>query len=360
MQLDRIEVEGFKSIQHLNLELRPLNVLIGANGSGKSNFISLFDLLNQMVEGKFQLLVPQAGGANTFLYFGQKVTDQIKVHLTFGQNAYRCVLVPTADDSLIFADETCYFHDHVRYPHTYEVSLGVGHKESKLPERSKYDPVVSYVFDNLKSWKVYHFHDTSESAYIKKPGNINDNLYLRHDAANLAPFLYLLQKTSSNHYEMIRDTIRLVAPFFDDFVLRPMPENENKIRLEWREKGSDYPFLAHHLSDGTLRFICLAVLLLQPKLPSTILIDEPELGLHPYAIDVLASLMRSASKRSQLIVTTQSVTLVNQFEAEDLLVVNRRDHATTIERVDPERLTEWLEDYAIGELWEKNVLGGRP
>jgi len=183
---------------------------------------------------------------------------------------------------------------------------------------------------------------------------------LRSDAGNLAAFLYLLQKTSSTHYEVIRDTIRLVAPFFDDFVLRPMPENENKIRLEWREIGSDHPFLAHHLSDGTLRFICLATLLLQPKMPSTILIDEPELGLHPYAINVLASLMRSASKRSQLIVSTQSVTLVNQFEAEDLLVVDRKDHATTIERVDPERLTEWLEDYALGDLWEKNVLGGRP
>lgn len=343
----------------MDLKLSPMNLLIGANGSGKSNFISLFDLLNQMVEGNFQLSVQRAGGANTFLYFGQKVTDEIRINLTFGQNAYSCVWVPTADDLLIFADETCYFHGH-GYSQPYLVSLGTGHRESKLPEKTTEDRVADYVLNSLKSWKVYHFHDTGESAHVKKTGDINDNLYLRSDAGNLAAFLYLLQKTSSDHYEMIRDTIRLVAPFFDDFVLRPMPENENKIRLEWRERGSDHPFLAHHMSDGTLRFICLATLLLQPKPPSTILIDEPELGLHPYAINVLASLMRSASKRSQLIVSTQSVTLVNQFEAEDLLVVDRKDHATTIERVDPERLTEWLEDYAIGDLWEKNVLGGRP
>jgi len=357
--LDKIKLEGFKSIKSLDLELRPMNVLIGANGSGKSNFISLFDLLNQMVERNFIFSVKKAGGADTFLYFGQKVTDEIRISLTFGQNAYSCVWVPTADDLLIFADEICYFHDR-SYPQPFGLWLGRGHLESELPEKAKEERVARYVLDSLEGWKVYHFHDTSESAHIKKTGDINDNLYLRSDAGNLAAFLYLLQKTSSSHYEVIRDTIRLVAPFFDDFVLRPMPENENKIRLEWRERGSDHPFLAHHLSDGTLRFICLATLLLQPKMPSTILIDEPELGLHPYAINVLASLMRSASKRSQLIVSTQSVTLVNQFEAEDLLVVDRKDHATTIERVDPDRLTEWLEDYALGDLWEKNVLGGRP
>ncbi len=136
------------------------------------------------------------------------------------------------------------------------------------------------------------------------------------------------------------------------------------IRLEWREKGSDFPFQAYHLSDGTLRFICLATLLLQPEMPSTILIDEPELGLHPYAIVVLASLMRSATKRTQLIISTQSVSLVNQFDAEDLLVVNRKEHdhryETLVERVDPDKLATWLEEYALGELWEKNVLGGRP
>ncbi len=336
-----------------------MNILIGANGSGKSNFISLFDLLNQMVGGNFRVSVQRAGGADTFLYFGQKVTDEIRICLTFGPNAYSCVWIPTADDFLIFADEICYFYGR-NYLQPFEIHLGTGHRESKLPEKAKKEGVADYVLDSLKGWKVYHFHDTSESAHVKKPGDINDNIYLRSDAGNLAAFLYILQKTSSSHYEVIRDTIRLVAPFFDDFLLRPMSENENKIRLEWRERGSDHPFLAHHLSDGTLRFICLATLLLQPKLPSTILIDEPELGLHPYAINVLASLIRSASKRSQLIVSTQSVTLVNQFEAEDLLVVDRKDHATTIERVDPEKLTEWLEDYALGDLWEKNVLGGRP
>jgi predicted ATPase len=241
-----------------------------------------------------------------------------------------------------------------------------GHKESRMSENAQSlpDEMQSEVLDSLKSWKVYHFHDTSQSAPVKKPRDINDNIYLRQDAGNLAAFLFLLKNTKNEYYVAIRDTIRLVAPFFDDFLLRPNPENENMIRLEWREKGSDFPFQAYHLSDGTLRFICLATLLLQPEMPSTILIDEPELGLHPYAIVILASLMKSASKRTQLIVSTQSVSLVNQFEAEDLLVVerNERDHKyeTVIGRVDSEKLSAWLEEYALGELWEKNVLGGRP
>jgi predicted ATPase len=370
MKLDRIEVAGFKSIKELELDLRPLNVLIGANGAGKSNFIALFELLNHIVEGNFQLFVAKAGGAESFLFYGQKVTSEIAIKLEFGKNAYSCTWLPAANDTLVFGEETCFFHEK-GYPAAYPSPLGSGHKESRLPEVAKYSPAMhhernieAYVLSNLKSWKVYHFHDTSNSAPVKKARDINDNIYLRPDASNLASFLYMLKRTRKEHYEAIRDTIRLANPFFDDFLLRPYTDNENMIHLEWREKGSDFPFQAYHLSDGMLRFICLTTLLLQPQLPSTILIDEPELGLHPYAIVILGSLMRSAAERTQLIVSTQSVSLVNQFDPEDLLVVERREHdnmhETVIERIDPQRLSSWLDEYALGELWEKNVLGGRP
>jgi predicted ATPase len=310
----------------------------------------------------------QEGGSESLLYYGQKFTDAIQIYLKFNMqgthyNAYHCILVPTIDDKLVFEDENCFFHD-LSYPSPITKGLGTGHKESNLGESSKNIRVASYVYSNLKSWKVYHFHDTSDTAKVKRIGSINDNLYLRPDASNLAAFLYLLKNTRKEHYLAIRDTIRLVTPFFDDFLLRPIPGNEDFIRLEWHERGSDYPFLAHHISDGTLRFMCLATLLLQPILPSTILVDEPELGLHPYAIVVLASLIKSASERTQIIISTQSVSLVNQFNAEDLLIVERIEnngmYETTISSVDPQRLSSWLEEYSLGELWEKNVLGGRP
>ena len=360
MSLEHIEIEGFKSIQALKLDLRPLNILIGSNGSGKSNFISLFKLMNKAVEGNFQRAVRLAGGANALLHYGRKRTREIRVFLMFNQNGYECEWVPTADDNLIFKSEVGYFHDK-RYPKPYSDSYSVAGLESVLPTLAKErGRIPKYVLSQLKSWKVYHFHDTSESAPVKATGDLNDNLYFRSDAANLASFLFRLQKTNPQNYESIRDTIRMVAPFFDDFILRPVPESPTKIKLEWNERGSDYPFLAHHLSDGTLRFICLATLLLQPDLPSTVLIDEPELGLHPYAITVLASLMQSAASRTQVIATTQSISLLNEFSPEDLIVVNRRENRSTFERVDQTSLSEWLKDYSLGDLWDKNVLGGRP
>jgi len=361
MKLDRIEVRGFKSIRELDLELRPLNVLIGANGAGKSNFLSVFKMLSEMMHERLQLFVSQAGGANALLHFGEKVTSELEIALSFGLDQYRSILVPTAADALTFAKEECVVLMHPSTEPT-AVGMGSGHYESRLlnaPVFPTYHATAG-VSSRIRSFKIYHLHDTSDSALVKKSGAINDNLYLRPDGSNLAAYLYRLRHSALPQYEAIRDTVRLAAPFFDDFLLRPLPDNTDRIRLEWREPGSDFPFLAHQLSDGSLRFICLATLLLQPAPPEVILIDEPELGLHPYAINLLASLIRSAATRTHLIVSTQSSSLVNEFEPEDLLIAERHDRATTITRVEPDKLNEWLEEYSLGELWEKNVLGGRP
>ena len=359
MKLNKIIIKGFKSIRELELELRPLNVLIGPNGVGKSNFISIFRLLNEMVEGNFQNTIARGGGAGTFLHFGKKITERIEVELRFGKNGYYCVWAPAADDSLFFENEKGLFWGKAvsRYPNP----LGTGHKESNLSLNNS--DINQYVFPALQSWKVYHFHDTSDTAKVKSIGDINDTSYLRSDASNLAAFLYSLKYgLFISYYEAIRDQVRQVAPFFDDFILRPDPVNKHKIRLEWSEKGSDYPFMAYHLSDGTLRFMCLATLLLQPNPPSTILIDEPELGLHPYAITVLASLFRSitTTDSTQLIVSTQSVPLINQLHLEDILVVDRSDGQSTFRHLQLEEMEDWLDDYGLGDLWEKNLLGGRP
>ena len=127
-----------------------------------------------------------------------------------------------------------------------------------------------------------------------------------------------------------------------------------------RHKGNDLYFDANDLSDGTIRFICLTTLLLQPNPPTMILIDKPELGLHPFALNLLASLFRIASKKTQIIASTQSSTFADFFEAKDIMVVDRVDNATTIKRIDDKQLQEWLKDYSIGELLQKNLLGGNP
>ncbi|NJN97969.1 MAG: AAA family ATPase [Anaerolineales bacterium] len=359
--LDRIYLTGYKSIVEMDLELRALNVLIGANGAGKTNFISLFTLLRNIMDRNLALYTAQQGGADALLHFGRQTTPQLEIKLTFGANGYECTLIPAVGDTFIFGSEQVNFHDK-RYPNPYEQQLGEGHKETRLFNEigQPTTRIARYVIQSMKSWRVYHFHDTSASAKVKQTNDLNDNAVLRADAGNLAAFLYRLQETKPQAYRRIVFAIRQVAPFFDNFILRPDPLNLQKIRLEWREKSSESYFSADHLSDGTLRFICLATLLLQPDLPATILIDEPELGLHPYAIVLLASLIRKAATRTQVIISTQSVPLVNQFQPEDIIVVNRDGPASTFHRLETPELETWLDDYGLGDLWEKNVIGGRP
>jgi len=366
--LSRLVVRGYKSIREADLFLRPINVLIGANGAGKSNFISIFQFMNRLINRGMQRAVVQAGGADQILHYGRKATEQLYIELWFrtGEhtvNGYECSLIPTAEDLLVFEKEVTYFHNREKYDRPYEGKVATKvHEETLLDEWAQYEKVSKYVLKALRSWQVYHFHDTSDSARVKQLGDINDNLFLRPDASNLAAYLYLLRETRPEHYRNIVETIRMAAPFFGDFVLRPSPFNPEKIRLEWQEKGSDVLFGPHALSDGTLRFICLSTLFLQPPecLPATIVLDEPELGLHPYAIKLLADMIYSVAEHAQVILATQSVTLLNQFGLEDILVVDRIEGKSVFRRLDEEELGFWLEDYGVGELWEKNLLGGRP
>jgi predicted ATPase len=365
--IQKLTIEGFKSIRKLeDFELRSLNVLIGANGAGKSNFVSFFRLLRELIEQRLQVAVATEGGADACLYMGPKVTQRFVAKLRFGINGYEFALVPTVDNRFVFAEETAIWFGRLGYSRNV---LGSGHLEAKLKER-KDDPGLSgarrgvphYVFQAISSWVVYHFHDTSLTAGVRRQRPINDNVMLRPSAENLAAFLYRIRQTYPDSYGKIRDVIRLAAPFFDDFNLRPIPTSTDVIQLEWRQKDSDYPFLANQLSDGTLRFICLATALLQPVRPPTMLFDEPELGLHPYALTLLGNLFRQAAQQhgKQVIVSTQSAPLLNEFAPEDVIVVERHSGESTFQRLDSSQLSEWLQDYTLGELWQKNVLGGRP
>ncbi len=352
-------MQGFKSIRELDdFELAPgLNVLIGANGAGKSNFISLFRMLADMMAGKLELYVRSENGPDALLFGGRKKSRGIDVALYFGANGYHFTLLPAANQ-LVFGAEETYFHGDLVQDH--RQALGRGHTEARLPTGAG-GPVATYVLPAVRSWRVYHFHDTSSSARVRLRHEARDNLVLKPDAENLAAFLLMLRRKHRASYSSIVDTIRMVAPFFGDFLDRG--ESNEQIDLEWLEADDpDTPRGPLQLSDGTLRFICLATLLLQPVQlqPDTIIVDEPELGLHPYALATLGALLRQASENKQIIVSTQSVELVNQLSPEDIVVVERHEGASEFRRLDPKHLGEWLEDYALGELWKMNVVGGRP
>lgn len=352
--LRRIVVDGYKSIASADLEIGAINVLVGANGAGKSNFLEVFDLVGEAINQSLRTAVARLGGSERLLHFGSRRTPVIRLGFEFGVSGYEASLAPAQGGGLYFASEDCLsFHPSLRF------SLGVGHDESLL---SKAHPgtLAHSIINTMESWKRFHFHDTSEAARLKQPQRIADNHSLRRDAANLAPFLYRLKETHPAHYDRIVSAVRQVAPFFADFALRPDATNPDFVSLAWKPtEGDDYG-TADSLSDGTLRFMCLATLLLQPEPPSLVLIDEPELGLHPFAIVALADLIRAASTEQQLILATQSVTLLNQFDVADVVVVDRDGGASTFHRLHEADLETWLHEYALGELWEKNLIGGRP
>ena len=218
--------------------------------------------------------------------------------------------------------------------------------------------LANRIISIIKQWQVYHFHDTSRTALVKQVGSIHDYASCRSDASNLAAFLYKLKLKHDKQYRAICLTVQKVAPFFGDFILKPTLEDSSSILLKWREKGSDFPLTAHHLSDGTLRFVCFAIVLLQP--PTSIIIDEPELGLHPFAINILGSLIRTFSKSNQIILSTQAINLLDQFQAEDVIVTQRMNEVSLFNRLNAFELSKWLDDYSRSELWEKNYLKGRP
>lgn len=355
--LDRLTVRGFKSIRELeDFQLGPLNVLIGQNGAGKTNFLDLLCMQGRLAEGRLQTFLAEHDGPDSLLFGGRKQTDSIDVECSFGGDAHNFSLAPVGKH-LVFRRELTIVSGAASY------SMGSGHYESKLSEPASYGPGVieQFLSDSMSGWRTNHFVDTSISAAVRQAQALRDNLSLKPDGSNIAPYLRHIHEQEPEHYEKIVDAVRLVAPFFGGFVYRK--DLKEKLELEWI--GADNPDTVlgpRQLSDGTLRFICLATLLLQPteKQPRLILIDEPELGLHPVALTVLAELLQQVSQSRQVIVSTQSSDLVNELNPEDIFVVDREEGASTFRRLDGDDLGEWLEDYALGDLWKKNILGGRP
>ncbi len=346
--MDYIEIAGYKSIKEAKIEIRPINILIGANGAGKTNFLSFFEFFSNLYERKLEQYISLNGGEDKMLHHGSKVTELIYSKLTFdkGVNSYSFNLEKSSEGFIFTKEELWYNYN--------AWNIAEFGKESSIKFSGLYR--AKYIKNYLNSFKKYHFHDTGKnSPFNKLSHKENDSYFLYEKGDNLAAFLYKIQKEHPIVYNRIIKVIQSIAPYFSDFYIQP--NDEEYMRLQWQDKFSSTVYGISDLSDGTIRFIALVVLFMQPELPKTLIIDEPELGLHPFAISKLAGMIQSvASKGTQVIVATQSIDLLSYFNPEDIVAVDLHDGASVFTRLKQEELEIWLTDYALGDLWKRNII----
>ncbi len=351
--IENITITGYKSIKQMSLNLKPINIFIGANGSGKSNFISYFKLVDYLFEQRLHNYTMQHN-AEDLMFFGLKHTQEIKSEINCKDSKYSFSLQPRANGSLFLAEESC------RNSKGEIVYQKQNADESELQRQES--ETTHIMCNHLHGFKFYHFHDTSETSPLRMKSYLEDNRSLAKDGANLSSILYLLKEKHPKSFRRLEMVIQSVMPYFEKFYLEPSLLDTQKIELQWIDKNSpDKYFSAKDLSDGSIRFIALATLLMQPRLPEQIIIDEPELGLHPLAISKLSGLIRSASNRDcQIIVATQSAELISNFDIEDIITVDKAHGESNFKHLDKKGLEKWLQEYSLGELWNKSIINGQP
>ncbi len=373
-QLKSIRIAGFRSLADVELsDLGRTSVLIGPNGSGKSNFLHFFDMLSWMLKSRrLGEFVERHGGADDQLHGGSRTTQRIEAEIGLdtgqGRNEYRFTLVPAHSDKLIFTEEAFRFSRKDRKSEAPWTHLGGdGHRESLIVDAAqspsgrkinqKTARTITYLLRNCAG---YQFHDTSDNSNFNKRWDVEDNNALRSHGGNLAAILYRLQHEDNRRYEMICRQIARVLPVFDHFQIE---ESYGKVLLRWKAKCSDKTFGAHLTSDGSLRFFSLVTLLNLPRemLPDVLLLDEPELGLHPAAISLIGEMIKALSHDVQLVVATQSPLLVDVFDLGEIIVLELEEGRTKFRAISADDYRGWLdENFSPGELWQKNLLGGRP
>ena len=350
--MDEIRVKGYKSFKDISIKLGKINLLIGSNGAGKSNFLSLFELLNYAYDQRLARYVSQIGGVNKILYQGRKITERIEITISEGRNSYSLAMLES-DGRLIIEHEKLFYRnnatDITKFKDEAQLKTYNGMKRGE------------YIKEYISQIRKFHFHDTGRRSPFTNDCDITNDSYVMYDHGdNLAAILYRIRNEHPIIYKRIILVIQSIASYFHDFYFQAT--EANKIRLQWQDKYSTMIYGPSDLSDGTIRFIALATLFMQPWLPKVIIIDEPELGLHPKAVEKLAGLIKSAAQRgTQIIAATQSAELISNFTHKDVLTVNQYNGHTEIANLSSKDLEQWIDEYTLGELWKQNIIkGGQP
>lgn len=362
-RLSSIHIKGFRSLADVKIDNLPqVAVLIGANSAGKSNFIRFFEMMSWMLRGhNLAEFVQRQGGADDQLFGGSKNTPRMEAELTLktnqGSNDYQFTLDHAHPDRFIFTNEGFRFTREGFFTEAPWNYLGSAHEEARIVTSE--DKTAWVIVRLLKSCAVYQFHDTSDSSNFKTTWDKEENRFLRAHGGNLAAVLFYLEREDPRRFQMICRHISRGLPAFDRFQIE---EKYGRVMLRWKAKGMEKTYGAHLTSDGSLRFFALVTLLNLPAemLPKVIFLDEPELGLHPAALALVANMIKSLANERQVIVATQSPLLVDEFGLDEIIVLELQEGRTEARRLEKDKYQHWLDEYTTGELWQKNLLGGQP
>jgi len=343
--LKKVTIRNFKSIKDAEIDLQNINILIGANGAGKSNFIAFFDMVGALLNGDFAGFVQRQGGYEHLSYNGNETDQIIEGTLDFDDaDTFHFNVNPT-DNKFLIRDADYNYNS--QWLKDYDAS---SKNTSECCQQSE------YIKNCTRYFTAYHFNDSRSLSKMCSGCSVSDNEVLRRDGSNLAACLFRLQQERQRDFLYLESVIHSVVPDFKQFKFVENASDERTVSLKWEQTGTDTCFNGAYLSDGTLRFIALTTLLLQPIENATIIIDEPELGLHPNAINKLAAMVQRAALKNQVIVATQSVSLINRFQSEDIIFTDK-GNSTTLKRVANDDIKGWMADYSLGEIWEKGIIG---
>jgi predicted ATPase len=374
-----IKIEGFRRLFSVELEMRNLTVMIGANGVGKTTVLEVFSLLAASAKGQ---LLQQVGGGLVGMLTRDKADHlAIFINMSVPQHAplrYRFSIVPTRGASYEITHETLtqkndplapepfkHIESHrtsIRYFNSQTLKL-----ESPKWEHSYFETSLSQVpkmyqqpetlRKHLASCTFYGALDVSPRSPVRLPQEMRPAKLPGANGEDLVTCLYDLRETDADRFEIVEDTLAAAFPDFEKLAFPPVAAG--KLSMTWKDKNFSKPIYVHELSEGTLRFLWLVALLQSRELTAVTLIDEPEVSLHPELLKLLADLMREASNRTQLIVATHSDRLIRFLKPEEVLVCDVEDGLMGVKWGDEFNLEKWLAEYSLDELWAMNILGGR-
>jgi len=380
-KIKRIRIAGFRRLRDVEIEMRSMMVLIGANGVGKTSILDSVSLLSASAAGGMNKALNSIGGMADICTHGYpKKTSfeadldcpgykplQYELELEAKGQGYSISREKLAQDReggrpgpFLHIDS---IYDNIKYydiedRHLIQHDWEHNPLESSLSQVEKMFKQPRELQNTLSSITQYHALDVGARAPVKLPQQMKPALLPGEDGEDLIPFLYNLRESDRDRFEAIEDTLRVAFPSFENLNFPPVAAG--MLSLTWKERTFRDPIYAHQLSEGTLRFLWLISLLHSPNLSTITMIDEPEVSLHPELLNILADLMREASNRTQIIVATHSDRLIRFLEDREVVVMDiDEDGYASAQWADKMDLHEWLKDYCLDEVWRMGRMGGR-